>query len=228
MGLFDFFKKKETVKEESCNAFLDTILAKYFNGSKPKLLADAKELLELTKFNLTAEDMIALLLRALGCLELNGNWNDSTARAMRMDCNGKLPNVELKWLYDYCDLHYIHKNAAKEFLLLNEMAGRQIGMPAPPHEIKKVNTTGHLLLLQQLLDDELYIYNHPSNKTIYSTYIWNGNLYFDDNSKVAYSIPFLWIRSLAKNNVFKFNNCMDILNNEFRVNTNGYDISRIL
>ena len=131
MGLFDLFKKKEAVKEEPRNAFLDKILAKYFNGSKPKLLADAKELLELTKFNLTAEDMIALLLRGLGCLELKGGWNHGTANAMRMDCSGKLSDVDLKWVLVYCDLHYVHKDSAKEALLMFELAGRQMGMPSP-------------------------------------------------------------------------------------------------
>jgi hypothetical protein len=131
MGLFDLFKKKEAVKKETCNSFLDQLLAKYFEGSKQKLLADAKELLELTKFNLTAEDMIALLLRGLGCLELNGDWNPGTANAMRMDCSGKLKDVDLKWVLVYCDLHYVHKDPAKEALLMFELAGRQIGMPSP-------------------------------------------------------------------------------------------------
>ena len=131
MGLFDLFKKKESVKKETRNAFLDKILAKYFNGSKQKLLADAKELVELTKFNVTAEDMIALLLRGLGCLELKGGWNPGTANAMRMDCSGKLSDVDLKWVLVYCDLHYVHKDSAKEALLMFELAGRQMGMPSP-------------------------------------------------------------------------------------------------
>ncbi len=131
MGLFDIFKKKESVKKETYNNFLDKILSKYFEGSKPKLLADAKDLLELTKFNLTAEDMIALLLRGLGCLELKGGWNPDTANAMRMDCSGKLSDVDLKWVLVYCDLHYVHKDSAKEALLMFELAGRQMGMPSP-------------------------------------------------------------------------------------------------
>lgn len=131
MGLFNFFRKKKIVTEENRNAFLDKILVKFFNGSKSKLLADAKELLQLTKYDITIEDMIALLLRALGSLELNGKWGENTAKAMRMDCFGKLPDIELKWIYDYCDLHYVHKNPTKEALLLFELAGRQIGMPAP-------------------------------------------------------------------------------------------------
>jgi hypothetical protein len=137
MGLFDVFKKKKPVSEETVNGFLDKLLAKYFEGSKPKLLADAKELLELTKFNLTVDDMIALLLRGLGCLELKGQWNSGTANAMRMDCSGKLSDVDLKWILVYCDLHYVHKNPAKEALLMFELAGRQIGMPSPHGDISK-------------------------------------------------------------------------------------------
>ena len=137
MGIFDLFKKKKRVSEETVNAFLDKLLVKYFNGAKPKLLADAKELLELTKFNLTAEEMIALLLRGLGCLELKGGWNTSTANAMRMDCSGKLADVELKWILVYCDLHYVHKDSAKEALLMFELAGRQMGMPSPYGDVSK-------------------------------------------------------------------------------------------
>lgn len=137
MGIFDLFKKKKRVSEETVNAFLDKLLVKYFNGAKPKLFADAKELLELTKFNLTAEEMIALLLRGLGCLELKGGWNPSTANAMRMDCSGKLPDVDLKWILVYCDLHYVHKDSAKEALLMFELAGRQMGMPSPYGDVSK-------------------------------------------------------------------------------------------
>ena len=124
MGIFDFFKRKKTVREETVSSFLDKLLAKYFEGSKSKLLAEAKETLELTKFNLSLDDMVALLLRGLGCLELKGGWNAGTANAMRLDCSGKLSDVDLKWLLVYCDLHYVHKNPAKEALLMFELAGR--------------------------------------------------------------------------------------------------------
>ena len=75
--------------------------------------------------------MATLLIRCLGFRELKGDWNAKTANALRMDCSGKLPDVELKWILVYCDLHYIHKNPAKEAILMFELAGRQIGMPSP-------------------------------------------------------------------------------------------------
>ena len=137
MGLFDFFKNKRTVSEKAANSFLENIVAKYFNASTPKLLADAKELLELTKLNLTENEMIALLLRCLGTLELKGDWNADTATAMRNECSGKLTDTELKWLLVYCDLHYVHKSPGQEALLLFELAGRQMGMHSPHGEISK-------------------------------------------------------------------------------------------
>lgn len=137
MGLFDFFKNKRTVSEKAANSFLENIVAKYFDGSRPKLLADAKELLELTKLNLTENEMIALLLRGLGTLELKGDWNADTATAMRNECSGKLTDVDLKWLLVYCDLHYVHKNQKQEALLMFELAGRQMGMSSPHGEISK-------------------------------------------------------------------------------------------
>lgn len=137
MGLFDFFKNKRTVSEKAANSFLENIVAKYFDGSSPKLLADAKELLELTKFNLSVNDMTALLLRGLGTLELKGGWNADTANAMRKECVGKLTDIDLKWLLEYCDLHYVHKNSAQEALLMFELAGRQMGMPSSYGKVSK-------------------------------------------------------------------------------------------
>ena len=102
-----------------------------------ELLADAKELLELTKFNLSVNDMTALLLRGLGTLELKGGWNADTANAMRKECVGKLTDIDLKWLLEYCDLHYVHKNSAQEALLMFELAGRQMGMPSSYGKVSK-------------------------------------------------------------------------------------------
>lgn len=130
MGLFDFFKKKE-VNEETRQRFLDKLLLKYFNGSKTKLGSDAKELLKMTKYGITLEEMTALLVRCLGTRELGGGWNKDVADAMSRECSGKLPDVELKWLLVYCDLHYIHTNPTKEAILMFELAGRQMGMPSP-------------------------------------------------------------------------------------------------
>ena len=134
MGLFGFFKKKE-VSEETRQGFLNKLLTKYFEGSKAKLGADAADLLELTKYEITPGEMATLLIRCLGFRELKGDWNAKTANALRMDCSGKLPDVELKWILVYCDLHYVVKDSAKEALLLFELAGRQLGMPSPHGDI---------------------------------------------------------------------------------------------
>ena len=134
MGLFGFFKKKE-VREETRQGFLNKLLTKYFEGSKAKLGADAADLLELTKYEITPGEMATLLIRCLGFRELKGDWNAKTANALRMDCSGKLPDVELKWILVYCDLHYVVKDSAKEALLLFELAGRQMGMPSPHGDI---------------------------------------------------------------------------------------------
>ena len=134
MGLFGFFKKKE-VSEETRQGFLNKLLTKYFEGSKAKLGADAADLLELTKYEITPGEMATLLIRCLGFRELKGDWNAKTANALRMACSGKLPDVELKWILVYCDLHYVVKDSAKEALLLFELAGRQMGMPSPHGDI---------------------------------------------------------------------------------------------
>lgn len=134
MGLFDLFKKQKA-SEETRNNFLDKLLSKYFEGSKAKLGVDAAELLELTKYEITPGEMATLLIRCLGFRELKGDWNAKTANALRMDCSGKLPDVELKWILVYCDLHYVVKDSAKEALLLFELAGRQMGMPSPHGDI---------------------------------------------------------------------------------------------
>ena len=134
MGIFDIFKKK-TVSEETRNNFLERLLTKYFKGSKTKLTEDANELLELTKYDITPGEMATLLIRCLGFRELNGGWNEQTANVLRQDCSGKLPDIDLKWILVYCDLHYVIKDSAKEALLLFELGGRQIGMPSPHGDI---------------------------------------------------------------------------------------------
>ena len=78
--------------------------------------------------------MSALLLCSFGYHGTNSSWNQSILNHFRQLCGEKLPDVELKFIYDYCDLHYINKNPAKEWLLLSELGGRQIGMSAP-HEV---------------------------------------------------------------------------------------------
>ena len=134
MGLFGFFKKKE-VSEETRQGFLNKLLTKYFEGSKAKLGGDAGDWRELAKYEMTPGEMATLLIRCLGFRELRGDWNAKTANALRRDCSGKLPDVELKWILVYCDLHYVVKDSAKEALLLFELAGRQMGMPSPHGDI---------------------------------------------------------------------------------------------
>lgn len=131
MGLFNFFKKKRGVSEETRQKFLDSILEKYFASSKVVLQKDVSDLLELTKYSVTDNELAILLIRCLGFRELKGGWNKQTAEALRNDCSGKLPDEELKWLLVYCDVHYIQKDSKKEMLLIAELGGRQIGMPSP-------------------------------------------------------------------------------------------------
>ena len=89
----------------------------------------------LPKYEITTGEMAALLIRCLGFRELKGDWNTNTVNVLRMDCSGKLPDVELKWILVYTDLHYVVKDSAKEALLLFELAGRQMGMPSPHGDI---------------------------------------------------------------------------------------------
>lgn len=133
MGLFDIFKGK-TSSGDPQQELIDKIIRRYFNGSKEKLQAEVKDLLEITKFDISFEQLSALLLCSLGYHGVNAKWSEKIHNQLKLLCRGKVPEVELKWLFDYCDLHYIHPNPSKEFLLLSEMAGRQIGMPAP-HEV---------------------------------------------------------------------------------------------
>ena len=136
MGLFNFFKKKPQNSDEARLNFLNSIISKYFEGSKQKWLDEASHLLEITKFDITTEEMATLILRCLGFRQLKGgDWNETTARALRNDCSGKLPDVELRWLLVYCDVHYINKDPELEALVLFEQAGRQIGMPSPTGDI---------------------------------------------------------------------------------------------
>ena len=131
MGIFDLFKKKKVVSQETQRQFLDNILIKYFDGSKEKLQKDAIELLELTKYGINLSQMIALLMRCLGLRELKGVWNKQVLETLRKDSSGLLPDKELKWLLVYCDVHYIKKDSSKEVRLIAELGGRQIGMPSP-------------------------------------------------------------------------------------------------
>lgn len=93
----------------------------------------------------------------------------------------------------------------------------------------KVHTTGHLLFLKELVSDAIFAYRHVTNTSKYPTYIWaEKELYLGDESKIAYFVPFWWIRSLAKSNVLKFNETMNLLNHEYQINVQSLDIDQLV
>ena len=111
----------------------------------------------------------------------------------------------------------------------SEDIGRQMWEQFGKATNRQVITTGHLLFLQQLLGDASYEYRHVSNTSKYPSYMWaNRKLLLGDNSKVNYTIPFLWIRTMAKNNVSKFNEAMDLLNSVYQIYVEGYNIDEIV
>lgn len=83
---------------------------------------------------------------------------------------------------------------------------------------RSVKTTSHLLLLQQLVNNSLYWYRHPSSTSDLPSFMWNDEgIFMESDSILPYTIPFLWVRTLAKRNVEKFNEVMDLLYKEFGV-----------
>lgn len=129
MGFFDLFKKKsQTVTSES-------LVSKYFDGSKDNVFSDAEKLIETTKFDVTQSEMVTMLIRCLCYRELNVGWSTKVLESLQKDSLGKLPEVELKWLFCYCDAHYVNKGSGNELYLIMEQAGRQIGMPSPLGDI---------------------------------------------------------------------------------------------
>ena len=83
---------------------------------------------------------------------------------------------------------------------------------------REVKTTGHLLFLQQLVNNSLYIFKHPSDNSDLPSFMWNDEgLSMGYDSILPYTIPFLWIRTLAKRNVEKFDEVMNLLIKEFGV-----------
>lgn len=114
MGLFNIFKKKPS-KEERGQKFVSSIYDKYFDGSTEKLHKEASELLGMTKFNLTLEEMSGMIIRCLGFRELKKGWDDLTRNTLRRDCSEKLSDFELKWLMVYCDVHYIENDTGKTY-----------------------------------------------------------------------------------------------------------------
>lgn len=93
----------------------------------------------------------------------------------------------------------------------------------------KVHSTGHLLFLKELVSDAFFAYRHVTNTSKYPTYMWaEKELYLGDESKIAYFVPFWWIRTLAKSNLQKFNETMDLLNNDFQINVQGFDVDEVV
>ena len=89
---------------------------------------------------------------------------------------------------------------------------------------RNVKKTEHLLLLQHLLNNSLYTYKHPLDKSDLPSFMWNEEgLFMGTDSILPYTIPFLWIRTLAKRNVEKFNEVIDLLNKEF-----GVEVSEVI
>lgn len=136
MGIFSFFKRKEDVYEEQKN-FIQGILDKYFEGSVERVYKDASELLEMTKYDkydLTIKELSILILRCIEFREKKQGWCERTKTVLRRNSSNKLPDVELRWLLVYCDVHYI-KDGRGEAMIIMELAGRKIGMPSPLGEV---------------------------------------------------------------------------------------------
>lgn len=79
---------------------------------------------------------------------------------------------------------------------------------------KRVVFTKHLLLAQQLASDSAFVY--PASTDISEVaFLWNGKLYLGKSPKAACIAPFLFIRSLAKDDTNHFDDVIDLLNDEF-------------
>ena len=56
---------------------------------------------------------------------------------------------------------------------------------------KNVRTTRHLLLLQQLVNNSLYCYKHPTDTSNLPTFMWNEEgLFMGNNAMIPYTVPF--------------------------------------
>ena len=93
----------------------------------------------------------------------------------------------------------------------------------------KVHTTGHLLLTQHLVTDAVFAFKHSNNTSKYPNYMWvEKELYLgEEQPNFGYVIPFLWMRTMAKKNMRKFNKAMDLLNNEYQIGVQGCGVEEI-
>lgn len=79
---------------------------------------------------------------------------------------------------------------------------------------KRVVLTKHLLLAQQLASDSVFVY--PASTDISDVaLLWNGKMYLGKSDKLSSIAPFLFIRSLAKDDTKHFDDVIDLLNEEF-------------
>lgn len=89
---------------------------------------------------------------------------------------------------------------------------------------RSVKMTSHLILLKQLVNNSMFSFKHPSYKSDLPSFMWNEEgLFMESDSILPYTIPFMWIRTLAKRNVEKFNEVIDFLNKEF-----GVEVSEVI
>lgn len=127
MGIFNFFKKKRTIN-------VTEVRNKFFHN-KETLWDDANKLREITKFDVSIDTLAGLMIRCACYLEFKTGWTNQVLYVLRNDCEGKISDIDLKWLMVYMNLHYLHKDNMKELALLMEIGGRQIGMPSPTGNI---------------------------------------------------------------------------------------------
>lgn len=131
MGLFNLFKKRKPKTEDEIRKFFYGLMDKYFEGSSEKLNSDAKKLLELSQYDISVSELSTIFLRSVAFLGNKSGWNSKVLKSLKNDCSSKLPEAELKWIYCYCDAHYVNKNSDNELALLMELGGRQMGLPSP-------------------------------------------------------------------------------------------------
>ena len=122
-----------------------------------------------------------------------------------------------KLLYDYKDILNEHGSYRHESNLDNSI-GSQLYAHLGKTLNANVNPTKHLLLLQNLLNNSLFTFKHPSDKSDLPSFMWNEEgLSLGYDSVLPYTIPFLWIRTIAKRDVKKFDGVIDLLHKEFGV-----------
>lgn len=243
MGIFDLFKKTESRNDTSRDKAYLVILGANRGPTKRfiKNINDAgisnytfidvdKDKEAIVKFGICCNPTALLIDNNGNIIQKWYEYNDP-GQINFIDAIKNSPYMILPYIDEVginLNVQDTEKPKVEEDVSTNEDIGMQLWNHFEKTTNRKIVPTGHLLLLQQLLSDALFTFDHPLNTTIYSTFIWNGKLYLEDNSKVAYSIPFLWIRTLAKTNVPKFNETMNILNVEYPTASDDKDVISIL